>query len=320
MQSDLTLDELWAHRPEVAEPADFDEFWAGQMEAARAHPLTVEIRREPSPATYAEIFDVTFAGHGGARIRGWLLMPHAERPGAPVVLEFVGYGGGRGDPLEWATWACAGYPHLVMDTRGQGGDWRTSDTPDPGDTGAPSSAGFLTRGIASPETSYYTRLFVDAGRAVDAVRSIPALADRAVVATGGSQGGALALAAGHLADDVVAVAPDVPFLSHIRRASEITDQSPYSEIAAYCRLRPGEVDQVFATLSYIDVVNHAKRVTAPGLFAVGLADEITPPSTVFAAFHAYAGPKEVRVYAFNGHEGGEITHLREKLAFVAGLD
>jgi cephalosporin-C deacetylase len=33
-------------------------------------------------------------------------------------------------------------------------------------------------------------------------------------------------------------------------------------------------------------------------------DEICPPSTVFAAFNAYAGPKEIRVWPYNGHEGG----------------
>ena len=66
----------------------------------------------------------------------------------------------------------------------------------------------------------------------------------------------------------------------------------------------GEVDQVFSTLSYLDVVNHAKRVTAPALFSVGLVDDITPASTVFAAFNHYAGPKQIEVYPFNGHDGG----------------
>jgi cephalosporin-C deacetylase len=79
------------------------------------------------------------------------------------------------------------------------------------------------------------------------------------------------------------------------------------------------VDQVFTTLSYIDVVNHAKRVTAPGLFSVGLADVVTPPSTIFAAFHHYAGPKDIAVYPFNGHEGGGTRHFLAQLDFAAAL-
>ena len=51
-------------------------------------------------------------------------------------------------------------------------------------------------------------------------------------------------------------------------------------------------------------MNHAKRTAVPALFSVGLLDDITPASTVFAAFNHYAGPKEIAVYPFNGHEGG----------------
>ena len=38
MLADLPLDELRRYVPDVAEPADFDEFWAGQLDAARAQP------------------------------------------------------------------------------------------------------------------------------------------------------------------------------------------------------------------------------------------------------------------------------------------
>ena len=46
---------------------------------------------------------------------------------------------------------------------------------------------------------------------------------------------------------------------------------------------------------------------------------ITPPSTVFAAYNHYAGPKEIAVYPFNGHEGGGTHHLKAKLAFLHQL-
>lgn len=177
--------------------------------------------------------------------------------------------------------------------------------------------GFLTRGIADPRTHYYTRVFTDAACAVEAARSHPAAQGLPLVTTGGSQGGGLAIAAAHLAGDVRAVMPDVPFLAHPRRAVEVTDKDPYQELADYCRVHPDRVETVFRTLSYIDVVNHAKRARAPVLFSVGLADDITPPSTVSAAFNHYAGPKDIAVYEFNGHEGGETRHLRAQLDFLA---
>jgi cephalosporin-C deacetylase len=315
---DLPLDELREYRPAVAEPADFEAFWAAEVAAARQRAGEPEFTPAATRIRHAEVYDVTFPGHGGAPVRAWLFLPRDPVPG-PFVVEFVGYGGGRGDPLDWLAFSAAGHPHLVMDLRGQGGGWRGAETPDPGDGGSPSSPGFLTRGIADPRTHYYTRLFVDAVRAVDAARSHPASEGRPVVTTGPSQGGGLSIAAAHLAGGVAATMPDVPFLAHFRRAVEITDARPYRELIDFCSVHGDRVDEVFDTLSYVDVVNHGRHATAPALFSVGLIDEITPASTVFAAYNHYGGPKDIAVYPFNGHEGGGTRHLKAKLAFLAEL-
>ena len=42
-------------------------------------------------------------------------------------------------------------------------------------------------------------------------------------------------------------------------------------------------------------------------------DDIRPPSTVFAAYNHYAGGKEIRVWPYNRHEGGEGYQTVEKL-------
>src|SRR3954451_8709448 len=316
---DLPLAELRAYRPDVPEPADFDAFWAREVAAARTHDAEPEFVEIATPIRHAVVSDVTFAGYNGEPIRSWLFVPREALPDAAFVVEYVGYNGGRGDPLDWLTYSCAGHPHLVMDTRGQGGGWRSADTPDPSDNGAPSTNGFLTRGIADPSTHYYARAFVDAVRAVDAARRHPGASGRPLVTAGVSQGGGLSLAAAHLAGDVDAVLADVPFLAHPRRAVEVTDSRPYGELIEYCSVHPERVDDVFGTLSYMDVANHGKRVAAPALFSVGLIDDITPASTVFAAYNHYGGPKDIRVYPFNGHEGGGTRHFAAKLAFLREL-
>ena len=317
MLTDLPLSELRHYVPDVIEPADFDEFWSGQLAAARAAARPPEFTPASTVIRHADVFDVTFSGFAGDPVKGWLLVPHDPAPRGAVVVEYIGYGGGRGDPLDWLPWSCAGYVHLVMDTRGQGGGWLGADTPDPSDNGAPSSPGFMTRGIADPRTYYYTRLFTDAACAVEAAHSHPATAGLPLVTAGGSQGGGLAIAAATLAPGVRAAMPDMPFLAHPRRGAQVTDSLPYAELAAYCAVHSDQVDTVFRTLSYVDVVNHAKRAQAPALFSAGLADDITPPSTVFAAFNHYAGPKDIAVYEFNGHDGGGTLHLRAKLDFLA---
>ena len=48
-------------------------------------------------------------------------------------------------------------------------------------------------------------------------------------------------------------------------------------------------------------------------------DETCPPSTVYAAFNAYGGPKEICVYHYNDHEGGGAFHQVRQLAWLHEL-
>ena len=74
-----------------------------------------------------------------------------------------------------------------------------------------------------------------------------------------------------------------------------------------------------ATVDHVDGLNLAPRAAAPALFSVGLMDQITPPSTVFAAYNEYGGPKEIRVLPYSGHDAGDQDHVAEQLAFLARL-
>ena len=187
------------------------------------------------------------------------------------------------------------------------------------EAGAPSHPGFMTRGILDFDSYYFRRLIADAVRAVDAARALPGVDPDRVAVTGGSQGGGLALAVSGLADGLVAVMPDVPFLCHFRRAVDLSDTDPYAEIAHYLAVHRGHVDQVFRTLSYVDGVHLGARATAPALFSVALMDPICPPSTIYAAYHAYGGPASIEVYPFNGHEGGQAHQQVRQQAWLGGV-
>ena len=80
-----------------------------------------------------------------------------------------------------------------------------------------------------------------------------------------------------------------------------------------------KVDEAFTTLSYHDGVNFSARAKAKALFSTSLMDEICPPSTVFAAYNHYAGPKEIMVYQFNGHEGGGEYQTVAKVKWLRGI-
>jgi cephalosporin-C deacetylase len=321
---DLSGEALRQYRSASREPAGFDAFWAGTLKATAEFPLDATFTPHPTGLRLVETFDVRFRGWGGQPVKAWLSVPAGARPVAAVV-EYIGYNGGRGLPHEALLYAAAGWAHLRMDTRGQGtgwtGGWSVGDTPDLGgaDTegaGGPAQPGFMTRGILDPEGYYYRRVYADAVRAVEAVRAHPAVDPARVAVTGASQGGGLTAAVGGLVPDLAAVAPDVPFLCDFRRSTGLVDSDPYGEIVRYLKGHREDVEQVFHTLDHVDAVHHAARGRAPSLWSTALMDEVCPPSSVYAAYNAWPGPKRMVEYPYNGHEGGGPYHDAERLAFL----
>ncbi|WGL50900.1 acetylxylan esterase [Nocardioides sp. BP30] len=315
---DLSLSELWELREDLPEPPGLDSFWHGTLAEAAGVPLDVRLERVPSILPGVVTHDVTYAGFGGAPIRAWLHLPAAAlRDEAPLagVVQYQGYNGGRGLPHEHTFWAQAGFAHLVMDTRGQGSGWTTGDTADPAAAG-PAQGGFLTRGIERPEDHFYRRVFVDAVRAVAVLRAHPEVDPTSVAVTGHSQGGGIATAVASLSPEVAAAMPDVPFLAHFRRAVDLSPGDPYAEVARYLGAHRDRTEQVFATLAHFDAAVLARRASAPALFSVAMMDSICLPSTVFAAYHAYAGPKDIAVYEFNDHEGGGAFHSARQVDWL----
>ncbi|MBT2368969.1 acetylxylan esterase [Streptomyces sp. ISL-10] len=316
---DLPLEQLREYRSSSPEPADFDAFWTKTLHEARAHDLGARFERVETPLTSVEIHDTTFAGFGGHPVKGWLVLPAGTSEPVPLIVEFLGYGGGRGLPHTHLLWASAGFAHFVMDTRGQGSGWAHGSTADPVGS-APAYPGFLTRGIGDPHEFYYRRVFTDAVRAVEAARTHPLTDAARTAAVGASQGGGIALAVGGLMPDLAAVAPDVPFLCDFPRATTLTDRDPYREVGNYLRTHRGRSEQAARTLAYFDGVHFAARGRTPALFSAALEDQTCPPSTVFAAFNAYAHEeKHIEVYAFNDHEGGGPFQEAVQLAWLPGV-
>lgn len=316
---DLPLIDLEQYAPAVREPADFDAFWSHTIAEARRHDAPVTVVPVESPLRLVDVYDVTFPGFAGDPVKAWLTLPAGAAQPLPAVVEYNGYGGGRGLPGERIGWTAAGYAHLFMDTRGQGSMWGAEgSTPDPHGSG-PSASGFMTRGIDDPAQYYYRRVYTDAVRAIDAARTLPQVDAERIAVCGGSQGGGIALAAAGLADGLVAAMPDVPFLCHFERAVGLTDRDPYQEVVRYLSVHRGSEERVFDTLSYFDGANMARRADAAALFSVGLLDPVCPPSTVYAAYNRYAGPKRIEVYAHNEHEGGQAYQWHAQARFLAEL-
>lgn len=321
--TDLPLDALRSYRPEVRRPADFDGFWAETIEAARTAGAGVAPVVVPAdtPVTGLVVEDLTFPGFAGDPVRAWVTRPVGATESLPVVVEFLGYNGGRGLPGERVSWALAGYVHVVMDTRGQGSGWGSGgDTADPHGS-APHIGGWMTSGIGSPADHYYRRVYTDAVRLVDAVRTLDGIDASRIALTGGSQGGGITIAAAALVEahvgPITALLPDVAFLCDWENGTAVAVGGPYRELAQYLSVHRDAIDTVWDTAAYFDGVHFAAGITAPALFSVALMDDVVPPRTTFAAYNALgSADKEIEVYPYNGHEGGGFRHWERQVAFL----
>jgi cephalosporin-C deacetylase len=315
---DLKAAELPDYRSSVTAPDDFDAFWAATLAETRAHPIDAEFVPFDAGLTAFDVFDVSYAGFGRHRVRGWYISPKGGSDGGAVV-KFIGYNGGRGFPHEHLLWPATGRPVLVMDTRGQGSGWSRGDTADPVGSD-PAQAGFMTRGIGSPQTYFYRRVFTDGVRAVEAIRSRDDIDPARIAVAGGSQGGGISLAVAGLVPTVKACLPDVPFLSDFPRAIGLASRDPYGEVSRYLSVHRDKVETALQTLRYFDTVSFGPRAKAHALFSVAVMDTICPPSTVYGAFNAYGGAsKKIVSYTYNDHEGGGPFQERAQVEWLKGV-
>ena len=299
---DMPLDALLTYGGRNPRPLDFDDYWArglAELDATdpRASLVPVEL-----PGGWAEGFDLTFDGVGGARIYAKLLRLKVKTA-CPAVLGFHGYSMNSGDWVDRLPYVANGMVVAAMDCRGQGGR-----SEDPGGVRGNTLNGHVIRGLEDHEDRlYYRNVFLDTAQLARVVMAMDAVDAGRVGAMGGSQGGALVLACAALEPRLKRIAPWHPFLSDYLRIWEMDlDIQAYDELRAYFRRfdpRHARHDAIFERLGYIDVQHLAPRIRAETLLTTGLMDTVTPPSTVFAAYNKIAAPKRLSLYPDFGHEG-----------------
>ena len=292
---DMPLEQLRQYKPSLYREPDFDEFWNSTISEALAQPFNAELIPYDLPAAGLQCYAVRFDGYKGGRIAGWYVRP-MSRGKFPGVCVYHGYSGRAPRPLDLISYASQGMCVLSMDCRGQNGQSQDALVADEGQ-----HSGWMTKGIRHPKQYYFRYVYADAVRALQLLARRDEVDETRIAVTGGSQGGALSLAASALSDIPILSLPDVPFLCDFRRAIAITPAGPYPEIPNFLKQFPHLHEQAIRTLSYCDNMNLAPRIQCRTVIANGLWDDICPPSTIFGAYHHITAEKQMEIYPFHKH-------------------
>lgn len=279
---------------------DFWPFWEQSLkELADVDPEYKLTRDREKSGKMRNVYVVEMRSWGGEKIQGYWVVPK-KKGSYPTIITYMGY-----SSKPWCPEADSrdDVAEFVLSIRGQGlnepantyGDW-------------------IRYGLASKEEYYYRGAFLDAVRAIDFVWSRKETDRNNIFADGGSQGGALTLAAASLDGRIAAIAPFVPFLSDYPDYFAIVDwpRWPVVSEAEKLGITP---EQMYETLSYFDIKNLVEHITCPVLMGFGMQDYVCPPHTNFAGFNNITAPKEWVCFPKAGHQvelESEWWQLREE--------
>lgn len=297
---DMPLEQLRQYKPASTAAADFNDFWQETLQELAKTPISFTRNEIVYPVKGLKVYQIFYKGFNDAQIEAVLAMPEQNEP-LPGIVEYHGYNWvNDGDVHQVVNLALKGYAVLRMYCRGQYGGSINNVIASNGH-----NVGWMTQGIQNQYEYYYRAVFMDAVRAVEVLAAQTEVDASRIAVTGGSQGGAITLAAAALSSIPVLAVADHPYLSNFDRAIDITPAGPYYELNEYFRRTtsyPELEQQAKKTLSYFDIMNLAPRINCYTWLSIGLIDDITPPSTVFAAYNHLTCSKDIAVYRYFGHE------------------
>ena len=274
--------------PSLPVPDDFDAFWSRQKRKLAAIPINRRLTAVKSPLEEVECFDLQ-ADSDGAPVSGYFAKPVGAKPKSlPIILTVHGAGVASSSLGGAAGWAKKGFLALDMNAHGI-----PNGQPEKfyADLWAGELKDYPKRGRESRETVYFLGMFLRLVRGIDFLTAQPEWDGRAVVVHGSSQGGAQALAAAGLDPRVTFFAAGVPAMCDHTGVA-------VGRVNGWPRLVPKSEDgqpdpKVLQASRYFDAMNFARRTQAAGIVTVGFIDTVCPPTSVYAAYNALTGRKEI---------------------------
>ncbi|MCQ2378522.1 MAG: acetylxylan esterase [Victivallaceae bacterium] len=268
---------------QIAEPEDFDAFWAKQKARLAAVPLKPEFKEIAGrdPENFRS-FEVTIPAPGNAPVTGFLVVPRdAKAKTLPANVAFQGYG------VHMPSCAFPQKGCIFFEINAHG--MPLAQTRESIKELAHKLNRYALDDTADPENAYFCGMALRVLRALEFVRTLPEWNGKDLMVSGGSQGGLQSLWAAGLDDKVSFCQPYIPWCCNL--GSETLGFMPKTWGVTYTE-----------GARYFDAANFAKRIKCPvEITRAGLGDFICPPSGVARMYHNLKCPKKITWFVNNAH-------------------
>lgn len=148
----------------------------------------------------------------------------------------------------------------------------------------------------------------------DVLTSQPEWDGNELVAEGRSQGGGQAIAAAGLDPRVTFFAAQIPAMCD-HTGMVVGRISGWPRLVSVTGGKPDE--KSLQAARYFDAVNFARLTKAGAFFTVGFIDVVCQPTSVYAAYNAVAGAKEIADHFHTGHIATPEADAATKAAILA---
>ena len=298
-------------------PTDFQEFWNAQKAELAKIPIDAKITPVAQSDPSIELYDVSFANINGLRSHGYLAKPTGAIS-LPIMISQPGMGL-HPNGLNESRWAIgnAKLGFLAL-------DMSVHDSPlemTPEDVAKwKQMADYPYVGSNDRMTYYYRQVFLGMIRGIDYVTSRPDWNKKAVIASGATQGGGLAIIAAALDPRITAVVSIAPGLGEFTGPIYGRPAGLPSKLIMGRDKKTPDPKIVEAT-AYYDTVNFARFVNVPVFMTIGLIDTAVPPMAALSIYNALQCPKQIDIVPLGaGNVGPQFRVLKTRfLVKQAGI-
>lgn len=293
--------------PFTKEPADFMSFWQKQKESFTKTPLSYTRERAGQYCTDKILCDlIKLRVDNTHSVYAYLTYPRDAKAGKhPVCICPPGAGIKTiKEPLRHRFYAESGFLRLEMEIHGI--DPRLSDETFKDISNAFGSKGnnYLENGLDNRDNYYMRHVYLALIRAIDFMTSLPEWDGTNVAFQGGSQGGALSLAAAGMDSRVTQCVVNHPALADMAGYAEKGRTGGYPH---FCKTPGMMTADKLATMAYYDVVNFARHITCPTYMTWGYNDNTCPPTTSYAVWNVLTCEKDCLLTPVNEHWTSDAT-------------